>query len=150
MNLGTSGVKQIDILSKIRPARQGVPDSLRLDDVGVRSLAEVRDLYAALRTRYQITITSHSLKANPGLMSLASAADIALISFKAGRAAKNEDRELAEMLRSSNAAVLGLVLMEPAALETMAAMQHNELMLVHSEQDAATVRRNAALSARVG
>ncbi|MBD5655133.1 MAG: hypothetical protein IAI50_08110 [Candidatus Eremiobacteraeota bacterium] len=149
VNYGVSAVKEIDVLSKIRPARQGVPDILRLDDVGVRSVNEVKDLYASLKSKYQVAITSQSFKQNPGLLGLASMADVTLVSIKAGRGAKSADRELNDLLRASQAPVLGVVLVDPAAVKAMAVLQRSEVSLIHAEQEAATARRGA-LSARVG
>jgi len=149
VNYGASAVKDIDVLSKVRPARKGLPDVLRLDDVGVRSVSEVKDLYASIRSKYQVSITSQSFKQNPGLSGLAALADVTLISIKSGRGAKSGDRELSEMLRASNAPVLGVVLVDPAAVKAMAVLQLHEVSLIHAEQEAATGRRGA-LSARVG
>jgi hypothetical protein len=136
-----------DVLSKVRLARQGGPDALRLDALGARSVAETKRAYAMLRDRYAISVSSHSLAKNPGMIGLASLADVVLISFRKGRSPRDEDRVLAELLRGSSAPVLGVVMMEPDSIESATELHDSSPLTIPGQEPSLTRKR---LSARTG
>lgn len=101
-----------DVFSKIRAGKDGAPDRLLVGDLGSRSVNDIKELFAKLRTRFAVAITSNSLAENGGAVGLAALSDIVVISVKKNRTSRAADRQLSDALRGMNAPVMGVVMVD--------------------------------------
>jgi hypothetical protein len=102
----------------IRITAVGQPDHLTLDNVDLRTTADVRRLYESLRQRYAVSITSHRYEGGGVTSALASLADAVLISLLKGRSVRESDRTLNAYLASIPVQVLGAVFVDAATIRS--------------------------------
>ena len=130
-----------DVFAKIRPGKDGEPDRLRLNDVGARSVADLKELFAKLRGRFAIAITSNSLAENGGAVGLAALSDVVLISVKKNRTNRGADRQLSEALKGMNAPVMGVVMVDHDIDKAVESLRRNETRAAGDEVGAVRLER---------
>lgn len=114
-----------DLFARIRPGIEGEPDRLDVGNIGAWSAADIKALYALLRSRYAITITAHSLAEQGGALGLATHSDVVIVSVKTNRGACAEDRQLNDALRASNAPIMGVVMLDNDAERTLSTLKRD-------------------------
>ncbi|MGP6158108.1 MAG: hypothetical protein ACLPYS_11505 [Vulcanimicrobiaceae bacterium] len=83
------------------------------------SLDAARAEFAAYREQYKFTIIDSPAAAGDGsACALANAADFVLVAFEEGRAARTEDRELVDTLKSTGAKILGVVTIDAKTIRS--------------------------------
>lgn len=133
-----------DVFAKIRPGKDGEPARLRLSDVGARSVADLKELFAKLRGRFAIAITSNSLAENGGAVGLAALSDVVLISVKKNRTNRGADRELSDALKGMNAPIMGVIMVDHDIDATVGSLRGNETRATGDEVGAVRLERAGA------
>ena len=91
-----------------RPLGNGGPTVAELQSS--YSFEDARHAFEGYRKNYQFTVVvAEQPTKNGSMLSLLGAADFVVVGLESERSSKPEDRELAQLLRSANANVLGVV-----------------------------------------
>ncbi len=109
-----------------RPLGNGAPTVAELQSS--YSFEDARAAFESYRKSYRFTVVvAEQPMKNGSMLSLLGAADFVVVGLEAERASKPDDRELAQLLRSANANVLGVVTISSRSIAQYNASMKNSI-----------------------